>query len=77
MGVPVDYLAQQLVDSGQVGAAVTEVRRGKAASLIAEKVKVTDEAGNPVDVKAQVEALVAAQQADLEAAGDADADATE
>ena len=73
MGVPVDYLAQQLVDSGQVGAAVTEVRRGKAASLIAEKVKVTDEAGNPVDVKAQVEALVAAQQADLEAAGDADA----
>ena len=77
MGVPVDYLAQQLVDSGQVSAAVTEVRRGKAASLIAEKVKVTDEAGNPVDVKAQVESLIAAQQADLEAAGDAEAPADE
>jgi hypothetical protein len=58
------------VDSGQVSAAVTEVRRGKAASLIAEKVKVTDEAGNPIDVKAQVESLIAAQQADLESAAD-------
>jgi hypothetical protein len=36
---------------------------------------VTDEAGNSVDVKAQVESLIAAQQADLEAAGDAAADA--
>ena len=67
MGVPAEYLAQQLVESGQVGAAVQEVRRGKAASVIAERVKVTDEDGAEVDVKAQIESLIAAQRADLQA----------
>jgi trigger factor len=67
MGVPAEYLAQQLVESGQVGAAVQEVRRGKAASVISERVTVKDEDGNEVDVKAQIDSLVAAQQADLAA----------
>jgi trigger factor len=74
MGVPADYLAQQLVESGQVSAAVQEVRRGKAAATIAERIKVTDEDGTQVDVKAQIEDLVAAQAADLEAEAAAEPD---
>jgi trigger factor len=69
MGVPAEYLAQQLVESGQVPAAVQEVRRGKAAAIIAERVAVTDADGTAIDVKAQIQALIAAQQADLEAGG--------
>jgi trigger factor len=57
MGVGPEYLARQLSESGQIGAAVTEVLRGKAATYVAEQVKVTDEAGNEVDVKAEVESL--------------------
>jgi trigger factor len=87
MGVPPEALAQQLTQAGQISAAVTEVARSKAAALLAEKVKVTDEDGNEVDVKAQVEALnaeldaqfaaQAAQQAEgaTEVEGDTDTEA--
>jgi trigger factor len=57
MGVGPEYLARQLSESGQIGAAVTEVLRGKTATYVAEQVKVTDEAGNEVDVKAEIESL--------------------
>ena len=57
MGVSPESFARQLTESGQVGVAITEVLRGKAATVAAEKVKVTDEAGNEIDVKAQIEAL--------------------
>ena len=57
MGVSPDYFAQQLVQNNQINVAVTEVLRGKAATIVAERVAVTDEAGNAVDVKAQIEAL--------------------
>jgi len=57
MGVSPEYFARQLTESGQVGVAITEVLRGKAATVAAEKVKVTDEAGNEIDVKAQIEEL--------------------
>jgi trigger factor len=57
LGVGPEYLARQLSDSGQIGTAVTEVIRGKAATLVAERVKVTDEAGNEIDVKSAIEAL--------------------
>jgi len=57
MGIGPEYLARQLSESGQIGAAVTEVLRGKAATLLAERAKVIDEAGNAVDVKAEIEAL--------------------
>ena len=57
---------------------MTEVLRGKAATRVVEQVTVTDEAGHPVDVKAEVEALnsdvdglLAAQDAD---GGDSDID---
>jgi trigger factor len=57
MGISPEYFARQLAENGQVGAAVTEVLRGKAAALAAERVTVTDEAGNTIDVKAQIEEL--------------------
>jgi trigger factor len=81
LGVSPDYFAQQLVQNNQINVAVTEVLRGKAATIAAERVAVTDEAGNPVDVKAQIEALnadvdamlaaQAAQQGDPDEAGTA------
>jgi trigger factor len=52
MGVSPDQLAQQLVDNGQLNFAAAEVLRGKAMNLIAERVKVTDKSGNPVDIAA-------------------------
>ncbi len=57
MGIGPEYLARQLAESGQLGTAATEVLRGKAATLVAERAKVTDEAGNEIDIKAEIEAL--------------------
>ena len=57
MGIGPEYLARQLTESGQLGTALTEVLRGKAATLVAERAKVTDEAGNEIDIKAEIEAL--------------------
>ena len=80
MGVGPEVLARQLSESGQIGAAVPEVLRGKAATLVAERVKVTDEAGREVDVKAEIEALnsdvdsMLAAQAAAEGEGDIDVD---
>jgi trigger factor len=47
-----DQLAQQLADNNQLSFAAAEVLRGKAMNLIAERVKVTDKSGNPVDIAA-------------------------
>jgi trigger factor len=77
MGVPPEALAQQLTQAGQISAAVTEVARSKAAALLAEKVKVTDEDGNEVDVKAQVEALNAELDAQFAAQAAEQAEAAE
>ena len=52
LGVPPDRLAKEIVDRGQLGVAMGEVLHGKALRLLAEQVKVTDEAGRPVDVQA-------------------------
>jgi trigger factor len=57
LGVSPEYFAQQLVQNNQINVAVTEVLRGKAATIVAERVTVTDEAGNAIDVKAQIEEL--------------------
>jgi trigger factor len=57
MGISPEYFARQLTENGQVGVAVTEVLRGKAAALAAERVTVTDEDGNAIDIKAQIEEL--------------------
>jgi trigger factor len=52
-----DALAKQLVDSGQISAAAGEVLRGKALTVVSERVKVADEAGNPLDIKAIIESF--------------------
>jgi trigger factor len=73
MGVAPERLAQQLTDSGQLSAAAGEVLRGKAMNLIAERVKVTDQSGHEVDVKAALNAPVQAAD-ESEAAAEADGD---
>ncbi len=86
MGVPPERLAQQLADSGQLSFAAAEVLRGKAMNLIAERVKVTDESGHEVDIKAVLNAplqpagaaesaVAADDDAEVMAETDADADA--
>jgi trigger factor len=83
MGIGPEYLARQLSESGQIGTAITEVLRGKAATLVVERVRVTDEAGNVIDVKAEIEALnsdvdnmlaaqAAAEAADADSGDDTD-----
>ena len=76
MGISPEYFARQLTENGQVGVAVTEVLRGKAAAFAAERVTVTDEDGVAIDIKAQIEelnsdvdAMLAAQAAAAAAAG--------
>jgi trigger factor len=71
MGVAPERLAQQLADSGQLSFAAAEVLRGKAMNLIAERVKVTDQSGDTVDVRA---ALNAPLQSAEPAEGAVDAD---
>ncbi len=69
LGVPPDRLAKEIVDRGQLPMAMSEVLRGKALRLLTERVAVTDEAGQPVDVKA-------AAAAGDDGAQDGDAEAT-
>ena len=77
MGISPEYFARQLTESGQVGVAITEVLRGKAATLTAERVTVTDDKGETVDVKAEIEGLNADVDAMLAAqAAAAEAEAT-
>ncbi len=67
-GVSPDQFARQLTSSGQLGAVVADVLRSKAADLLAERVKVTDESGRPV-VIGQEAAETAGEEG--EPAGDA------
>ena len=73
-GVRADEYAQQVVNSGQLGALMGEVLRGKALALVLEHATITDESGRPVNLDEltkefdQVEE--AADEADGEAAPD-------
>jgi len=49
-GVSPDQFARQLTSSGQLTAVVSDVLRSKAADLLAERVKVTDESGRKITV---------------------------
>lgn len=51
-GQPPQQFADQLVRSGQLGAVVSDVRRGKALTLLLEHATVTDGGGNTVDLSA-------------------------
>jgi trigger factor len=76
MGVSPDQLAQQLVDNGQLNFAAAEVLRGKAMNLIAERVKVTDKSGHPVDIAAALNTPVGpGGEAEGEVLAESDGDA--
>ncbi len=89
IGVAPDRLAKQLAEDGRLSLAATEVLRGKAVNLIAERVKVTDASGHPVDIKAALtapgsagteaddDAAEAAEAAEADEADEADEDADE
>jgi trigger factor len=62
MGVSPDRLAQQLADNDQISSTVGEVLRGKAMNLIAERVKVTDASGHPVDIAASLASPVSSDE---------------
>jgi trigger factor len=68
MGVPPDRLAKQLADNNQLQFAAAEVLRGKAMSLIAERVKATDPAGNEIDVMAAINASIRSAESAEDAA---------
>ena len=71
MGVAPDRLAKQLADDGRLSFAAAEVLRGKAVNLIAERVKVTDTSGHPVDIKAALSAPAQAGSAETDRQDDA------
>ena len=52
MGVSPDQLAEQLTDRSQVSAVIADVLRSKALALLAQKAKVTDASGRPVELPA-------------------------
>lgn len=68
-GIRSDEYAQRIVNSGQLGALMSDILRGKALALVLEKATITDEAGNAVDLNSlqHTEALDAADDADLDA----------
>jgi trigger factor len=51
-GVTPDDFAKQVIDAGQQGVLVGEVRRGKALATVVEAAKVVDASGRAVDIKA-------------------------
>jgi trigger factor len=75
MGVSPDRLAQQLTQNGQINVAASEVVRGKAINIIAERVKVTDPKGEVIDVKAALAAPIGTAEGDADDDDDDDADA--
>jgi trigger factor len=52
MGTTPDALAKELSDRGQLASVAGDILRSKALALLAERAVVTDESGNPVDLKA-------------------------
>jgi trigger factor len=63
MGIAPDRLAKELTDRQQLSSVISDVLRGKALSLIAERAKITDESGRGVDL-AELAALDEQDQQD-------------
>jgi trigger factor len=56
-GVSPEVLAQQIMQAGQLGALVGDVRRGKALALVTQNAQITDASGRPVSLDALREQL--------------------
>ena len=68
-----DY-AQQVVNSGQLGALMGEVLRGKALAVVLEHATITDASGRPVDLDSLTKEFDSVEGGD--AGDEADDDAT-
>ena len=74
-GMRADQYAQQVVNSGQLGALMAEVMRGKALALILENAKIRDTSGNEIDLDALTEQFAEpAAEADGDPAADTGGD---
>jgi trigger factor len=49
-GMRADEFAQQIVAAGQLGGLMSEIMRGKALALVMERAKISDTAGNQLDL---------------------------
>jgi trigger factor len=74
-GLRPEQYAQELVGSGQLGALMSEVLRGKALALLLENAQITDASGRPVDLDELTEQFAPA--ADDDEYEDAEADEDE
>ncbi|ROO89476.1 trigger factor [Actinocorallia herbida] len=83
MGLPPQQLAQFLTENNQIPALVAEVLRSKALNLVVEHVKISDSAGNELDIESlrreingeTDEATEEAEEAPAEAAAEVAEDA--
>jgi trigger factor len=82
-GMPAEQFAQQVVSSGQLGALMSDILRGKALALVMERATITDASGREVDLNALSAPRDEDEQAvldeieeleELEAAGELDDD---
>ena len=71
-GMRADAYAQQVVNSGQLGALMSEVLRGKALALALENAHIRDTAGNEIDLDSLTEQFNSSP--DDDAGADADAE---
>ncbi|HET7312476.1 MAG TPA: trigger factor [Mycobacteriales bacterium] len=70
-GVRADDYAQQVVNSGQLGALMGEVLRGKALALVLEHATITDESGRPVNLDELTKEFEPVDDQAVETAGEA------
>ena len=68
-----DQFADQLVQSGQVQGAVSEVRRAKALAHVLESIAVVDKLGNKIDL----ESVLRGDQSDADFDAEFDANSDE
>jgi trigger factor len=73
-GIAPDEFANRLVEAGNLGMAVGEVRRAKSLSLVLESATVKDASGNLVDLKALNPSTEGATDGVVEADADSDTD---
>jgi len=73
-GMRPDQYAQEVVNSGQLGALMGEVLRGKALALMLENATIRDTAGTEIDLDSLTEQFAPAAEDEAVEAADSDAD---
>ncbi|HEY3734350.1 MAG TPA: trigger factor [Streptosporangiaceae bacterium] len=77
MRVDPNRLARELTENNQLGSVAADVLRTKALGLVAQRAKVTDEAGNDVEIAPSAAEGSAAEDTGTDDAADADAEQAE